>query len=71
MNLVGDPAGLAELKRMKEERKDFLRFLITEAKTSFGRAAYFKGSEGQYFKIVFHGERGELEVTKSEKPESI
>jgi len=62
MNLVGDPSGLKELKRMKEERKDFLRFLITEAKTSFGRRAVFKGSDGREWKLCYHGQRDELEV---------
>jgi hypothetical protein len=69
MNLIGDPIGLEELKKMKEERKSFLKFLITEAKTSFARAAHFKGSTGQYWKLVYHGERNELEITPSEKPQ--
>ncbi|HUU00791.1 MAG TPA: hypothetical protein VM425_05050 [Myxococcota bacterium] len=66
MNLAGDPEGLVELKRIKEERKDFLRFLITEAKTSFAREASFKGSDGRRWKLVFHGQRDELEVTPAD-----
>ena len=63
MNLAGDPEGLVELKKIKEERKDFLKFLITEAKTSFAREAIFKGSDGRHWRLVFHGQRDELEVT--------
>lgn len=62
MNLVGDPAGLEELKVMKEERKDFLKFLITEAKTSFKRAAVFKGRDGRHWKLRYHGQSQELEI---------
>jgi hypothetical protein len=62
MKLVGDPAGLKELKRMNEERKDFLKFLITEAKTSFKRIADFKGSDGREWRLSYSGQRDELEI---------
>ena len=68
MNLVGDPTGLRELKRMKDERKDFLRFLITEAKTSFSRSAEFKGGDGRKWKLNYHGQRDELEIQPAEEP---
>jgi hypothetical protein len=47
MELTGDPAGLEELKKIREDRKDFLKFLITEAKTSLRRYAIFNGSDGR------------------------
>lgn len=62
MNLVGDPVGLDELKKIKEERKDFLKFLITEAKTSFERSSSFKGSDGREWKLTYSGQRDELLV---------
>ncbi len=62
MELVGDPAGLEELKRIKKERKDFLRFLITEARTSFSRSAEFKGSDGRHWKMTYDGQANELRV---------
>ena len=62
MNLVGDPDGLSELKKIRTERKDFLRFLITEAKTSFGRSADFKGSDGRKWMLVFDGQKDEVRV---------
>jgi hypothetical protein len=62
MELTGDPTGLDELKKIREQRKDFLRFLITEAKTSFRRYAIFNGSDGRRWKLSFIGQRDELEV---------
>ncbi len=69
MKLAGDPAGLEELKKMNAERKDFLKFLITEAKTSLVRAAFFKGSDGSRWKLVYHGEKDELEINPSDESE--
>ena len=72
MNLAGDPVGLQELKKIKEDRKDFLRFLITEAKTSFSRSAVFKGSDGRQWRLTFDGGRNELHVSPAdEAPEPI
>ena len=65
MNLTGDPSGLEELRKIKEERKDFLRFLITEAKTSFSRSAEFKGADGRTWKITFDGQKDELQVSEA------
>ena len=62
MELTGDPVGLEELKKIKEERTDFLKFLITEAKTSFRRYAIFKGGDGRRWKLSFNGQRNELDV---------
>ncbi len=62
MNLVGNLEGLQELKLLKEERKDFLRFLITEAKTSLSRSSVFKGVDGRQWKICYHVQKDELEV---------
>ena len=72
MNLVGDPDGLAELKVIKAERKDFLRFLITEARTSFSRSAEFKGADGRLWMMHFDGQKDELriEAATAEQAES-
>ncbi len=62
MNLVGDPAGLEELKKIKEERKEFLKFLLAEVKTSLNCTATFKGTDGRQWKLTFDGRRDELKV---------
>lgn len=62
MNLQGAPEGLAELRKIKEERKDYLRFLITEAKTSISHSAEFVGSDGQNWVLLFDPHKNELRV---------
>ena len=62
MELVGHPEGLAELKIIREERKDFLKFLITEAKTSFSRQAEFKGKDGRRWVMKYDGANDRIEV---------
>lgn len=62
MNLTGDQEGLDELKKMRDERKHFLKFIITEAKTSLRRAAVFKGSDGRYWKLSFFETQDTLDV---------
>mgnify|MGYP000097262563 CR=1 FL=1 len=62
MNLTGDPDGLQALRQIKEERKDFLKFLITEAKTSFGRFAEFRGADGRRWKMTYVAQRDEMVV---------
>jgi len=62
VTLSGDPAGLEALKQIREQRKDFLKFLITEAKSNMTRTAPFKDAEGRQWKLIFHPDRDEMEV---------
>lgn len=66
MNLVGDPDGVEELRKIGSERRDFLKFLITEAKTSFSRNAEFKGGDGRHWVITYNGQVDELKVAPKE-----
>ena len=45
MNLTGDPDGLAALKSFQEGNRDYLKFLIQEARTVFEHQVDFKRSE--------------------------
>ncbi len=60
MNLTGDAAGLAVLKSFQEGNRDYLKFLIQEAKSVFEHHADFKGpdacDQGQHH----HGEQRHL-----------
>ncbi len=44
---------------MRNERKDFLKFLITEVKTSFILSAKLEGSVCHKWMLVFDGQKNE------------
>jgi len=65
MKLNGDPDGIAELKEMMKTRIEYLKYLVTEAKTNFDNAARFKSKDGSIkYKLVFKPQTGEFEVEK-------
>ena len=65
MKLVGDPDGLAELKRMQTERKDYLKYIITEAKTNTDSSTTFKSGDGAVkYKLTYDRLAQELRVDK-------
>lgn len=66
MKLVGDPDGIAALKELVEEHRDYLKFLITEAQSNTGHHAPFKAKDGTKWDLFLHVESGELEVKKVE-----
>ncbi len=67
MNLVGDPDGVEQLRKVGAERKEFLKFLITEAKTSLARRAEFKGEDGRRWVISYNAQVDELSVAIKEQ----
>ena len=64
MNLTGDPAGLAALKAMQEGNRDYLKFLIQEARTVFEHHVDFKGQNGTMFRLVYDVKTGAFTVDK-------
>jgi hypothetical protein len=64
MNLTGDPAGLAVLKAFQEGNREYLKFLIQEAKTVFEHHVDFKGSDGAQFRLHFDVKTGVFRVEK-------
>jgi hypothetical protein len=64
MNLTGDPAGLAVLKSFQEANRDYLKFLIQEARSVFEHHADFKGSDGAHFRLIFDVKTGAFTVEK-------
>ena len=63
MKFTGDADGIAALKRMKEERMEYLKYLLQEARTNFGYTTTFKEKEVKY-KIVFDPQTQTLDVQK-------
>jgi len=65
MKLTGDPEGIAELKALKESKLEYLKYLITEAKTNFDNTARFKSQDGtKSYKLIFIPHSGEFRVEK-------
>jgi len=65
MKLVGDEDGIRELKKMQAERKDYLKYIITEAKTNTDLSSTFKGSDGETkYKLIYDRMGQELKVEK-------
>ena len=46
MKFNGDPAGIEELKKIGQERKDYLKYLLTEVQTNTDLSTTFKASDG-------------------------
>jgi hypothetical protein len=63
MKFTGDPDGIAALKKMKESRVEYLKYLLQEARTNLDHSTTFKENEVK-FKILFDPKTGDLDVQK-------
>jgi hypothetical protein len=68
MHVIGDPDGVAALKALAGEHRDYLKFLITEAQSSTTHSASFKGPDETRWEVKFHPESGDLEVRRPRDP---
>ena len=64
MRLTGDPDGIAALKALVTEHRDYMKFLIGEAQSNTNHAAVFKDGDGAHWELYLHIESGDLEVRK-------
>lgn len=64
MNLTGDPEGLAILKTFQEGNRDYLKFLIQEARSVFEHHVDFKGQDGAAFRLHFDVKTGSFRVER-------
>ena len=63
LKLTGDPRGLEDLREIKEKKVEYLKFLITSAKTNFDRKMEFKSVDNQRsYSLVFDPITGEFRV---------
>jgi hypothetical protein len=67
MKFTGDADGIAALKRIKEERVEYLKYLLKEAQTNFGFTTTFKDQNVKY-KITFSPQTQTLDVQKEPAP---
>jgi hypothetical protein len=64
VHLTGEPAGLAALKAMQDSNREYLKFLIQEAKTVFEHHVDFKAEGGAQFRLKFDVKTGGFTVEK-------
>lgn len=65
MKLVGDPDGIAALKELSQQSRDYLKFLISEAQSNTNHTADFTGPDGGKWHLVVKPGTGELEVKRA------
>jgi hypothetical protein len=62
MRLVGDPEGIAQLKALHAQNREYLKFLVGEAKSNTDLKAPFVGGNGQRYMLRVDPRSGDLEV---------
>ncbi|MFH2005028.1 MAG: hypothetical protein ABI333_00445 [bacterium] len=68
MKLVGDTEGLAALKEIREKRPEYLKFLITEARSSTLQFVDFYAEDGRKFLLKWRSRTAELIVEPLKAP---
>jgi hypothetical protein len=66
MKLTGDPEGIAVLKQLHQADKEYLKFLVGEAKSNTDLRAPFKSKEGKKYILKLDLASGDLEVLVAE-----
>lgn len=64
MNLVGDEEGLKALHEMKGSNREYLKFLIQEARTVFGGFVDFKSKDGAAYRLTWDPRDQRLVVSR-------
>jgi len=64
MKLVGDQQGIAALKAIRLNRPDYLKFLITEARSSTLHFVEFFTDDEEKYLLKFRARTGELVVER-------
>ena len=62
MQLTGDPDGIAALKALVIEHRDYMKFLVAEARSNSNHAAPFTGADGRKWELRLKLDSGDLEV---------
>ena len=62
MRLVGDPEGIAQLKALHAQNREYLKFLVGEAKSNTDLQAPFTGANGQRYVLRVDPRTGDLDV---------
>jgi hypothetical protein len=68
MRLIGDPDGIAALKALVNEHRDYMKFLLGEAQSNTNHIAVFKAQDGGHWELFLHLESGDIEVRRPPEP---
>ena len=63
MELKGDPKGIEALKEKHAEDKNFVKFLLNEARSNADRTARFTAKDGSKWQVVDDPRSGTIEVS--------
>jgi hypothetical protein len=62
--VTGEPDGIAALRAMVHEHRDYLKFLLVEAQTNADHRATFKAPDGTQYALRLDVLTGAMEVTR-------
>ena len=65
MQIVGDDAGVTALKEMGASNREYLKFLIQEARTVFEGRVDFKGRDGTAYRLAWDPKEQKLVVSRA------
>ncbi len=66
MKLTGDAEGIEMLRALHADNKEYLKFLVGEAKSNSDLCARFKDKDGKAWTLRLDMATGDLEVTPGE-----
>jgi hypothetical protein len=65
MQVVGDPVGVAALKDLAGQSRDFLKFLLQEARSASDHQATFTGADGTRWSLRLDLATGDIDVQRA------
>ena len=66
MHLAGDAGGIGQLKELVTENKEYLKFLVGEARSNADHATTFRGKNGVKYRIKLDLASGNLNVARDQ-----
>ena len=67
MELTGDPDGIAALKAKHAKDKEYIKFLVGEARSNVDQTAAFTSEDGRHWRLKFEAATGNLDIRPAAK----
>jgi len=64
--LIGDQAGIDALRSLSKTNREFLKYLITEARSNSDHTAAFQAEDGTKYKLKLDLATGQMEVSPAD-----